>query len=319
MGPLLFLTPLAALVALAGLLPLAAFLGRERRARRVRETLGLSDPPPGPRRALLAALVAVPAFGGLAAAQPVIDRSKTVAERADAEALFVLDTSRSMAAAPGPSEPTRFDRARDIALEIRARLPEVPAGVASFTDRTLPHLFPTIDASSFRGTLARSVGVERPPPLQSYATLATDFSALSAVAEGNLFSPSAGKRLLVVLTDGETRKVEPRLGDALRKAEIRTIFVHVWGADEGIFITSEPEAQYRPDPTSKSMLAQTAALVDGALFAEDDVGAAVARARAELGNGPTRPRRQRDLLALMPYATLAAALPLGLVLRRRNL
>ena len=55
------------------------------------------------------------------------------------------------------------------------------------------------------------------------------------------------------------------------------------------------------------------------MFAEGEVGDAAQYVRAQLGEGPTRPRRQRDLLALMPYATLAAVLPLALVLRRRNL
>jgi hypothetical protein len=64
---------------------------------------------------------------------------------------------------------------------------------------------------------------------------------------------------------------------------------------------------------------QFAAAVGGSAFAEDDVAAIVGRVRAELGKGATRQREQRDLLALMPYATLAAALPLALVLRRRNL
>jgi hypothetical protein len=318
MGSIAFLTPLAALIALSGLLPLLAFLRRERRARRVRTTLDVAEPPSGPNRRLLAALVAVPVLAGLAAAQPVLDRSKAVAERADAEILFVLDTSRSMAAAAGPSEPTRFERARAAALDIRAQLPGVPAGVASLTDRTLPHLFPTSDGSSFRATLARSVGVERPPPAQSYVTLATDLTALSAVADQSFFSPSATKRLLVVLTDGETQVVRPRLGDALRKAHVRSVFVHVWGAEESIFVTSKSEVQYRPDPTSGRTLARAAALINGAVFSEDDVAGVVARARQELGEGPTRPRTQQDLLALMPYATLAAFAPLALVLRRRN-
>lgn len=316
MGPIAFLTPLAALIALAALLPLVAFVARERRARRIRTNLGLDEPPPGPQRRLLAALVALPALAAIAAAQPVIDRSKTVAERADAEVLFVLDTSRSMAAAAGPAEPTRFERARDAALEIRAQLPEVPAGIASLTDRTLPHLFPTIDGSSFRATLARSLGVER-PPAQTFTTLATDLTALSVVAERSFFSPSATKRLLVVLTDGETQPVKPRLGEAFRRANVRSVFIHVWGTDEDIFVASD--AHYRPDPTSGRLLAQASAVVDGAVFSEGELAGVVARARHELGEGPTRPRTKQDLLALMPYATLAAFVPLALILRRRNL
>ena len=317
MGPISFLTPVAALVALVGILPLAAFLGRERRGRRVRKTLGLAEPARGPGRLLLAALVAVPLLAGVAAAQPVIDRSETLQERADAEVFFVLDTSRSMLAAEGPEEPTRFQRARAAALELRTRLAEVPAGLAQMTDWTLPHLFPTVGASSFRATLSRSIDVGSAGS-SGDDVLSTDLNALDVFARQDLFSPEARKRLLVVFTDGESERVEPGLA-ALDREGIRTLFVHVWGAEESIFRPSGAEPQYRPDPTSEQTLAQAATLVDGAVFDEDDVGGVAAQARRELGEGPTRPRKQRDLFALMPYVMLAAAVPLALVLRRRNL
>lgn len=317
MGPISFLTPVAALVALLGILPLAAFLGRERRGRRVRQTLGLAEPARGPGRLLLAALVAVPLLAGVAAAQPVIDRSETLQERADAEVFFVLDTSRSMLAAEGPEEPTRFQRARAAALELRTRLAEVPAGLAQMTDWTLPHLFPTVGASSFRATLSRSIDVGSAGSSGS-DVLSTDLNALDVFARQDLFSPEARRRLVVVLTDGESERVEPGLA-ALDREGIRTLFVHVWGAEESIFLPSGAEPQYRPDPTSERTLAQAAALVDGAVFDENDLSAAAARARHELGDGPTRPRKQRDLIALMPYVTLVAVVPLALVLRRRNL
>jgi hypothetical protein len=316
-GPISFLTPLAGLVGLVGLLPLAAFLRRERRARQVRETLGLADPPARPSRWLLGVLLAVPALVGLAAAQPVIDRSSPLQERQDAEVFFVLDTSRSMLAAEGPEEPTRFERARTTALEVRRRLAEVPAGLAQITDWTLPHLFPTVGASSFRLTLSRSIDVGSSGS-HGYDVVGTDLSALASFARENSFTPGVKKRLLVVLTDGETRRVEPGLA-VLREAGIRTLFVHVWGVGESIFRQSGAEPQYRPDPTSGEKLTQVAALVDGAVFDEDDVDGVVTRARRELGEGPIRPREERDLIALMPYVTLAAAVPLALVLRRRNL
>jgi hypothetical protein len=316
-GPISFLTPLATLVALAGVFPLVAFLRRERRARRVRKTLGLGDPTSGPSRWLFAALIAVPVLLGVAAAQPVIDRSTPVQERADAEIFFVVDVSRSMLAADGPEEPTRFERARAAALEVRRRLVGVPAGIAQMTDLTVPHLFPTSNASTFRSTMTRSIGAGALGS-RSNAILGTDLSALGAFARENYFSRGVRKRLLVVLTDGETEKVEPGLATVPRSG-IRTLFVRVWGADEAIFQPSGAEPQYRPDPTSEQALAEVAELVDGAVFDEDDVGGVVAQVRRELGEGPTRPRRQRDLFALMPYATLAAAVPLALVLRRRNL
>jgi len=213
LSALSFLTPLGALVALAGLLPLGFFALRERRAKQVRDTLGLTDP--GAGRTLLIALAAVSILTGIAAAQPVIDRAQARQERADAEVLFVFDTTRSMYASARAGESTRFDRARRIARDIRAALPQVRAGVGSLTDRALPHLFPTIDGSTFRSTLARSIAIERPPP-SSYSRLATDLNGLAAVGRQGYFLPETRKRLLIVLTDGETEGVRAEERDHRR-------------------------------------------------------------------------------------------------------
>ncbi len=317
MGSLSFLTPLAALVALAGVLPVLVFLLRERRAHTVRQTLGLAEPAPGTARTVLAALVAVPLLAGLAAAQPVLDRAQERRQRVDAELLFVVDTSRSMLAAAEPDGPSRMERARAAALDLRNRFPTVRAGLASLTDRTLPHLFPTIDARSFGLTLARSIGIERPPPAAS-SILATDLGSLAAVANQRFFSPAARSRVLVVLTDGETEAPRPALAAALQRAGIDTVLVQLHRPEERIYVTSAPEPAYRSDPDSPRRLARLAATLDGAAFGEAELGAAAAHVRERLGEGPTRPRRQRDLLALMPWVTLAAAFPLALVLRRRN-
>jgi von Willebrand factor type A domain len=316
MGGFSFLTPQAALVALVGLLPLAIFFRRERRARAVRDELGLAEPPPRLRRSLLAALVAVPLLAGVAAAQPVIDRSEPLPQRTDAEIFFVLDTSRSMLAARTQSSPTRMERARSAALAIRDGLPEIPAGVAQFTDWTVPHLFPTVDAATFRFVLERSVYVESLGARED-SVLATDLNALSSFVGNSYFSPAARKRLLVVLTDGESRPIEPGLAQ-LDQAGIRTIFVHVWDAGESIWRPKGAEPQYRPDPNSRQMLAQAAAVIDGEVFSEGDIDGVVERARADLGQGPAQPREQRDLFALMPYVMFAAVLPLGFLLRHRN-
>jgi hypothetical protein len=312
-----FLTPLAALVALVGLVPLAVLFRRERRARAVRRSLGLSEPAARLRTWLLASLVTAAALAGIAAAQPVVDRSEPQAKRTDAEIFFVLDTSRSMLAAAASDSPTRFERARAATVAIRSQVPDVPAGIAQFTDWTVPHLFPTVDASTFRDVLERSVYVESLGSRET-SVVATDLNALSPFAGDSYFSPEARKRLLIVLTDGESPSATSRLAQ-LGRAGIRTSFVHVWGSDESIWRPKGAEPQYRPDPSSTQVLAQAAGLADGSVFDERATGDVVRWARGELGDGPTRPGEQRDLLALMPYVLLAAVLPLGFVLRHRNL
>jgi hypothetical protein len=264
---------------------------------------------------LLAAILAIGALSGIAAAQPVIDRSSPQSERTDAELFFAVDTSRSMLAAEGADGPTRIERAHALASKIRSQLPDVPAGIAQITDWTVPHLFPTGDPSTFRHVMERSVYVESLGSRET-SVVASDLNALSAFAGDSYFSPAVQKRVLVVLTDGESPPVT-RLAQLSRDG-IRVTFVHVWQGDESIWRPKGAEPQYRPDPSSRRVLAQAAALVDGGVVPEDQADKVVRWARNEIGEGPTRPRDLRDLFALMPYVTLAAFLPLAFVLWRRN-
>src|SRR5207247_878048 len=104
-------------------------------------------------------------------------------ERTDVQAYVVLDTSKSMAASAGAGGETRLDRAKGEALEVREGLSSVRFGIASLTDRVLPHLFPTGDPAVFATTLRQSVGIDRPPPGVN-STRATSFAALANLGEG---------------------------------------------------------------------------------------------------------------------------------------
>lgn len=106
-----FLSPYAALAGLAALVPLGAVLIRERRAGRVRATLGAAGPPA--RTHAPAAVALAVGFGllGAAAAQPVVRTERTVDARTDAEAFAVFDISRSMLASASPGAPRRLERA----------------------------------------------------------------------------------------------------------------------------------------------------------------------------------------------------------------
>jgi hypothetical protein len=318
---LLFVTPLAALIGLCALLPAVTLLERRRAAERTRRALGI---PASARRttlAVLAALAAAGALVGLAAAQPVLVRPLTHAVRADAEVFVVLDVSRSMLAQAGPSAPRRIDRAKADAGAIRAALPEIRVGIASLTDRLLPHLFPTAAEDVFAATLERSVGVGRPPARGSLSTNATRLDALRAARGLRFFSPTATERVLLVLTDGESLPVaRARLASALLRAPaIETVFVHVWDEDERVYAHGVPEPQYEPDPGARALLEGVAASTRGTVLREGDAGAVVETVRSLLGQGPTElegetPRRYR----LAPYLALAALAPLGLVLWRRE-
>jgi len=316
-----FLTPTGVLLALGVLLPLVALLFVRRRAGRVRDVLGLTEPR---ARGIVAAILAVLAAGtflGLAATQPVIERTITLETRTDAEAFIVLDVSRSMLARQSSRSATRLERAKAAARTLRAALPEVRFGIASLTDRALPHLFPSADQEVFEATLTRSLGIEQPPPRSSLATNATSLDALATIRAQRYFAPSSRKRLLLVLTDGESQPVTAaRLASVLRRQPaIDVVFLHFWDAGERVFAGDSPEPQYRPDPSSSIVLDGLAKAVSGNVYAESEVSAAATRARGLIGSGPTVVRGERSgEVPLAPYLAAATLLPLALLLWQRD-
>lgn len=318
---IVFLTPSGVVLVVGVLIPLGALFLVRRRAGRVRDVLGLTEPR---ARGLVAGILAVLAAGtflGLAAAQPVIERTTTLETRTDAEAFVVLDVSRSMLARRSSESETRIERAKAAARTVRAAFPEVRFGLVSLTDRALPHLFPSIDHDVFEATLTRSLGIEQPPPRSSLATNATSLDALATIRTQRYFAPKSSKRLLLVLTDGESQPVTgARLASVLRRPPVTdVVFVHFWHPDERVFAGDSPEPQYRPDPSSSIILDGLARAVSGDVYAESEIGGATAKARELIGSGPTVVRgEQGGQIPLAPYLAAAALAPLALLLLRRD-
>ena len=316
-----FLTPLDALFGLAAVVPLAALLLSERAAARVHRVLALAVP--RRRRAVPAAvaLVLLTALIGAAAAQPVVVRQQLVSERADAQAFFVFDTSLSMQASTGPGQPTRLARAKRLARRVRAQLSDLPVGIASMTDRTLPNLMPTTDASLFARTLSQSVAIDSPPPSQVYHGRATTFEALVPLVESHFFSTGVVRRVLVVFTDGESQRLSPVLKLTLQR-RVTPVFVHVWAPRELIYDRAhgrKPDRGYAPDPGSAASLAQLAQITGGRSYDETQLSQVVHATRSAVGFASTRRRvSSYARVALAPWFVLGGVLPLGFLLYRRN-
>jgi hypothetical protein len=315
-----FLTPMAALVALAVVVPLAAHALLERRARVVSRHLTLTPPPFRSRLGVPVAIAAVAGLLGLAAAQPVLSGTRTQVGRQDAEVYLLFDTSRSMLAKADPGAPDRLTRAKRLGQQLRTGLGDVPVGIASLTDRILPHLLPTLDAPLFVSALRDAVAVERPPPV-GQGPLATDLNAVGDIGPYNYFKPQTSKRLLVVFSDGESKPFDDViLRSKFRQHRVHVLFVHVWNARERIFLRqNRPDPAYRPDPESNRDAERVADAAAGEVLGED-AGALTAAAKSVLGTGPaTKLREQRTRVSLAPFVALAALVPLGFVLLRRNL
>ncbi|MBA3384763.1 MAG: VWA domain-containing protein [Actinobacteria bacterium] len=319
-----FLTPEAVILAVGALIPVVLLLDGEYRADRVRVALGLRQPVSSGRRLLVGSIVAVAFLLGLAAAQPVVAVNGGTESRRDAEVWFVLDSSRSMLASSALDSPTRFDRARNDAHEIRTELRDVPSGVASLTDRLLPHVFPTDDAGVFDAVLDRVVGIEKPPPA-SFNVTATTLGALTALANRNFYTREIKHRVVIVFTDAESQPFAAEsIGRVfLRPPGIRTIFIRYGNLEERVFtLDGGTESGYSPHPEAPAVARALAAATGGEAFEEASSSAArvAATVRELIGSGETQvDDDHRHEVPLAPYSVALAFLPLGFLIWRRNL
>lgn len=316
------LTAFCAFTVLAALVPIAGWVAGRRRADSVRRVLGLAAPT-GRRRALriLATAGAIAALG-LAAAQPALTHNARVHERTGVEALFVFDTSRSMAASATPKSPTRLDRAVAAAVRLRAAISDVPSGVATLTDRVLPDLGPVADTAGFDAVAERGVAIESPPPADT-SVRATTYTALGDIAAGNYFGAKTTRRIVILLTDGESNPVDTgELQQTLPSSRgYRFVAVRFWSGGESVYDENgRRETAYRPDPLGRVVLHDTAAALGGRAFVESEVGAAASYLQRAAGSGATTPvaTAQPSRTPLAPYlAAVALALLVAAVVPLR--
>jgi hypothetical protein len=316
---LVFLTPLGALVGLGIVIPLTAAYVREKRSAHVRHALGLAAPLRSLSRT--AAVSSVVLLVAAAAAQPAISRRPVTKTRTDAATYFVIDVSRSMLASPGRLETTRFERAIGAAEELRADIADVPAGLASFTDRVIPNLLPSTDRTDFRAAANQALAIDSPPPEDTSSPRATNLGALVAFATGNYFVPRIRHRLVIALTDGESESFEiAPVAQAFRRAHIHLLVIRTWRPDERIYDQrGHPDPGYTPDSSAGGGTAELARTLGGAVYGEHDLEAVATAARRLMGRGPTlgAPGPER-LTPLAAYLIAATAVPVGLLLLRRR-
>jgi hypothetical protein len=217
-----------------------------------------------------------------------------------------------MAASARAGSATRLARARVAAVRLRASLPELAAGVATLTDRVLPDLLPVPDRLGFDEVVTRGVAIESPPP-KSSAVRATSFDALASIPGNGYFAPGTSRKLVVVLTDGESA---PAQTDELVRAfgsipGFHLVFARIWRAGESIYdADGRREAAYRPDPSGGALVGAVATALRGNAYEEADLAAAQQRLTELAGRGPTVAGagsvRTREPVA--PYLALLALL-----------
>jgi len=313
-------SPWAALVALTAAVPVAAWVLGTRRSASVRRTIGLDPPSRRGGVLIVGALALAIALLGLAAAQPVVASSHQATTRRNADVFVVLDTSRSMLASRAPGTTTRFNRARAIARRLDEAVPTAAVGIASMTDRVLPHLFPTVNRGDFGLTLENAIGVQRPPPAEVTRASGTDLGSLGELALGHYFPAGEHQRVAVVLTDGESRAfpVQP-VATALRQARIQLVLIRLGDASERVFTPAGRAERYRPARGTGVEFARTALLLHGSAYGEAEAQAAIAEVADAVARGDGVSRRSTTSVRELALPVAVAALvPLLFVLWRRN-
>jgi len=305
-----FAHPLAALSALAGVVPIAVALVRLHAGRRVRRGLGLPEPRLVAALSRPVALACLFALLGLAAARPTLRLEHERTTRTDVQVVVALDSSRSMLAASTPHGPERWQRARAFARRLQGELPAVPLGLSSLTNRLLPYLFPTSDARAYDLVLDQAYGIERPPPALTVERWVTVFDPLSEVTLRRFFSPRVHRRVVVLLSDAEAHPFDARaLLHQLERAGVTPVVVRFWRPGERIF--QRGAGSYRasqPDAVAALRRAGWSA------FSETQLDTAARYIRDAVGTGPVvrRGYAQKDV-QLAPLLALAAFVPLLLL------
>jgi hypothetical protein len=126
------------------------------------------------------------------------------------------------------------------------------------------------------------------------------------------FTPGVHKRVLVVLSDAETRSFEAQVVlRHLRRADTTPVVVRFWRPDERIFASGVTSGSYRstePDALARLRAAGWPA------YGENDFGAVAGLVRRTIGSGPVaRVGYQRKDTSIAPIVALAALAPLLLL------
>jgi len=321
LAEIVFLTPRAALVGLAFLVPLVAVGLRQRSGARVRDTLRLAAPGRASRLARPLALVALGVLVAATAAHPAIRDSASTPVRSDAELYLTFDVSRSMLAAAAPGKVVRLERERALGRAVHAALPGVPTGVATLTNRMMPLIFPTGDARSVSAVIDHSLRIMQPRPVAYTTARESSLATLSLAADRSYFDPTAKKRLLVVFgdLDSDFFSLTGTLR-LLRKQGIEPFLVRVAQPGEQVFTPSGRPYAYVPAST-----VTVAALRNAGWHAyeEDERVRLISELRSTLGSGPMGSSgvvlSERDLAPLLALGALALAAALAFPALRAGL
>ena len=168
--------------------------------------------------------------------------------------------------------------------------------------------------------LDRALAVGRPLP-RIGGGLSTNVDPLIAVAGRGYFTDGVGRRVMLVLTDGEVLPIDPQLfregfADA---PPVDVVFVRLGSADERVFRANGRTESYRADARLGAQLDLLADAIGAPVIPEAEPERVEAVVREALGTGAVHTvRERRSTVALAPLVLVGSLVPLAVLVRRRN-
>lgn len=247
----------------------------------------------------------------LAAAQPALPGSSVARTRSDAQVWVTVDTSNSMLARRSMRAATRLTQARLFSTALRGRLSDLPVGIAVMTDRVLPLLPPTSDPSIFATVVKHTVQPDTPPPHSDFrGRLATSLSLLEQVPQQDFFA-HASRRVMVLITDGETQSFDAAAVSARFHAQHeQLIVVRAGTSHDQIWLNGHVDSVYAARRQVPPSVAQLVRLEGEPLYTTGQASAVAHAVRAAVGSGPMMVDGRRPVFRSLVLYLLLAALPL---------
>ena len=163
-------------------------------------------------------------------------------------------------------------------------------------------------------------------------------SALAPLRDQGYFSPLTKKRVVVLITDGESGPYEaqalaqtlvgpdytdPGPGEASVPSQppISLFIIRVGDTRDRIYRSNGSiEAAYRPDPRTSEILSTLAAATGAQVFDTSHLSAASRELRGVIGSGQTaKVGEETKTRTLAPFVVLAALAAVVVIVRKRNL
>ena len=310
-----FLTPLDALFALAGLVPLAALVLARRRA-----DAGAAGARGSRRRAGMRSRRSSSRSRSSprCSVSPPHSRSSSTSSSSRSaptrRSYFVFDTSLSMSARASLhcADAARPGEARRAAPPPRPRRPAGRARVDDRPDAAEPaaHDRPRPDRADARASRSGSTGRRRASGTRGRATT---LQALLPIGDSHFYSTGVTHRILVVFTDGESSRLPPSYAIAARATPVVPPFlVHVWSRERARLRArpARPPLPARPAGGDELAAAVRLASRTAGSSSENQIGQVATAIHAAAGPATAHTTvQQYARVALAPWFVLAGCRP----------